>query len=164
MKILSIMRHAKSDQSVAQADFDRPLNNRGRRDVPQLTRLLRPLEERPQLILASPARRARETAEGLAAALAPCALAFDERLYLASPQILGTVLGEQDDRYTSLLVVAHNPGLEEWLALLCGGRLQLPTAGLAALRLEVERWSQVGTGQGQLLWFFIPRLAEARNS
>ena len=164
MKTLSVMRHAKSDRSVVQADFDRPLNHRGRRDVPQLARLLRPLEERPQLILASPARRARETAEGLAAALEPCALAFDQRLYLAPPQVLGAVLGEQDDRYASLLVVAHNPGLEEWLTLLCGGSFHLPTAGLAALHLEVERWSQVGAGQGQLQWFFIPRLTEAWNS
>ena len=164
MKTLLVLRHAKSDRSFVQADFDRPLNQRGRRDVPQLAKLLRPLEERPQLILASSARRARETAEGLAAELAPCALVLDQRLYLASPQILGTVLGEQDDRYASMLVVAHNPGLEEWLALLCGGSFHLPTAGLAALHLEVERWSQVGRGQGQLHWFFIPRLAEAWNS
>jgi phosphohistidine phosphatase len=129
--------------------------------VPQLARLLGGLEEKPRLILSSPAARARETAEGLAAALDSCDLAFDPRLYLASPQTLGAVLGEQDDRCDPLLVIGHNPGLEEWLALLGGGACHLPTAGLAALQLEAERWSGVGTGQGRLLWFFIPRLAEA---
>lgn len=159
MKTLLIMRHAKSDWSTAGADFDRPLNKRGRRDVPLLARLLASLEERPRLILSSPAARARETAEGLSAALNSCALAFDPRLYLAPPQTLGAVLGEQDDRCDPLLVIAHNPGLEEWLALLCGAGGHLPTAGLAALQVEAERWSEVRPGQGRLQWFFVPRLA-----
>ena len=154
------MRHAKSDWSTAQADFDRPLNKRGRRDVPQLARLLGSLEERPRLILSSPALRARETAEGLGAVLDSGALVFDQRLYLAPPQVLGGVLAEQDDRCDPALVIGHNPGLEEWLSLLCGGSLRLPTAGLATLELEAERWSEVRPGQGRLQWFFVPRLAE----
>lgn len=160
MKTLLIMRHAKSDWSTAQAYFDRPLNKRGRRDVSLLARLIGRLEERPRLILSSPALRARETAEGLSAALGSCTLAFDQRLYLAPPQVLGAVLGEQDDRCDPLLVIGHNPGLEEWLVLLCGARSRLPTAGLAALAVEAERWSELEPGQGQLQWLFIPRLAE----
>ncbi|MSR82706.1 MAG: histidine phosphatase family protein [Candidatus Latescibacteria bacterium] len=159
VKTLLIMRHAKSDWSTAGADFDRPLNKRGRQAVPQVAHLLSGLEEKPRLILSSPAARARETAEGLAAAL-DCDLIFDPRLYLAPPQTLGAVLGEQDDRCDPLLVMGHNPGLEEWLALLGGGVCHLPTAGLAALALEAERWSEVRAGQGRLQWFFIPRLAE----
>lgn len=161
MKTLLIMRHAKSDWSTAGADFDRPLNKRGRQAVPLMARLLGGLEERPRLILSSPAARARETAEGLGAALDSCALAFDPRLYLAPPQTLGAVLAEQDDRCDPLLVIGHNPGLEEWLTLLCGAGGHLPTAGLAALAVEVERWSELEPGQGRLQWLFIPRLAEA---
>jgi phosphohistidine phosphatase len=160
VKTLLIMRHAKSDWSTAGADFDRPLNKRGRRDLPMLARLLGGLEEKPRLILSSPAARARETAEGLKAALDPCNLIFDRRLYLAPPQVLGAVLAEQDDRADPLLVIGHNPGLEEWLTLLCGAGCHLPTAGAAALELEAERWSQVRASQGRLLWFFVPRLAE----
>ncbi|MBI2505758.1 MAG: histidine phosphatase family protein [Candidatus Latescibacteria bacterium] len=160
MKTLLVMRHAKSDWSAAQADFDRPLNKRGRRDVPQLARLLGTLEEGPRLILSSPAARARETAEGLGTVLDSGVLVFDQRLYLAPPQVLGVVLGEQDDRCDPLLVIGHNPGLEEWLSLLCGGSLRLTTAGLAALELEAERWSEVRPGLGRLQWLFIPRLAE----
>lgn len=160
MKTLLIMRHAKSDWSTAGADFDRPLNKRGRQAVPLVAHLLSGLEEKPRLILSSPAARARETAEGLAAALDSCDLTFDPRLYLAPPQTLGAVLGEQDDRCDPVLVMGHNPGLEEWLALLGGGVCHLPTAGLAALALEAERWSEVRAGQGRLQWFFIPRLAE----
>lgn len=159
MKTLLIMRHAKSDWSTAGADFDRPLNKRGRRDLPLLAHLLGDLEEKPRLILSSPAARARETAEGLAAALGPCDLAFDQRLYLAPPQVLGAALAEQDDRSDPLLVIGHNPGLEEWLALLCGACCHLPTAGVAALEMEAERWAAVRPGQGRLRWFFIPRLA-----
>ena len=159
MKTLLIMRHAKSDWSTAGADFDRPLNKRGRQAVPLVARLLGGLEEKPRLILSSPAIRARETAEGLSAALDSGDLIFDPRLYLASPQTLAAVLGEQDERSDPLLMIGHNPGLEEWLALLGGGTCHLPTAGVVALTLAAERWSEVRAGQ--LQWFFIPRLAEA---
>ncbi len=160
MKTLLVMRHAKSDWSAAAADFDRPLNKRGRRDTPLMARLLQALEMGPQRLLASPAARARETAQGLAAML-EAELAFDERLYLAVPRTLTAVLGEQDRALESLLVVGHNPGLEEWLSWLCGCRLRLPTAGLAALHLELDGWGQVRQGQGQLQWFATPRLVEA---
>ncbi len=159
VKTLLIMRHAKSDWSTAGADFDRPLNKRGRQAVSLVARLLGGMEEKPRLILSSPAARARETAEGLSAALDSCDLVFDPRLYLAPPQTLGAVLGEQDNRCDPLLVIGHNPGLEEWLALLGGGACHLPTAGVATLALEVERWSEVRAGWGRLQWFFIPRLA-----
>lgn len=161
MKTLLIMRHAKSDWSAEGTDFDRPLNKRGRQAVPLVARLLRAVEEKPRLILSSPAARARQTAEGLAAALGSCDLVFDPRLYLAPPQTLGAVLGGQDDRGDPLLVVGHNPGLEEWLALLGGGACRLPTAGVAALEVEAERWTEVRAGGGRLRWFFVPRLGEA---
>ncbi len=157
------MRHAKSDWSTAEADFDRPLNKRGRQAVPLVARLLAGAEEKPRLILSSPAARARETAEGLAAALDPCDLVFDPRLYLASTQTLGAVLAEQGDTCDPLLVLGHNPGLEEWLALLGGGACHLPTAGVAALAIEAERWAEVRAGLGRLQWFFVPRLGEGLN-
>jgi phosphohistidine phosphatase len=161
VKTLLIMRHAKSDWSAAGADFDRPLNKRGRQAVPLVARLLGEVEERPRLILSSPAARARETAEGLAAVLGGAGPAFDRRLYLASRQTLGEVLAEQEERADPLLVVGHNPGLEEWLALLGGGACRLPTAGVAALEVEAERWAEVRAGGGRLRWFFVPRLGEA---
>jgi len=160
MKTLLIMRHAKSDWSTAGADFDRPLNKRGRQALPLVARLLGGMEEKTRLILSSPAKRARQTAEGLAAALEGCALAFDPRLYLASTGTLGAVLAEQDDRHDPLLVIGHNPGLEEWVGLLGGGACRLPTAGVVALEVEAEHWPEVRAGRGRLRWFFIPRLGE----
>lgn len=155
MKTLLIMRHAKSDWSTSVADFDRPLNKRGRRDVPRLARLLKALPTGPGRILSSPALRARETAQGLALEVE---LVFDERLYLADSQTLAAALGEQEEALESLLVVGHNPGLEEWIASLCGCRLRLPTGGLAALEFAVDRWSRIAPGEGQLQWFVIPLL------
>ena len=154
------MRHAKSDWATATADFDRPLNQRGRQAVPLVARLLAGLKEKPRAILSSPAVRARETAEGLAVGLGSCDLAFDPRLYLAPVQTLGAVLTEQGDEHDPLLVIGHNPGLEEWLAVLGGGACHLPTAGVAALALGVQHWAEVRAGEGRLLWFFVPRLGE----
>lgn len=154
------MRHAKSDWSApGGADFDRPLNQRGRQALPLVARLLEGAREKPRAMLASPAARARETAEALAAALGG-SLAFDPRLYLAPTQTLDAVLAEQDDRHDPLLVIGHNPGLEEWVEQLGGGACRFPTAGVAALALEATCWAEVRAGRGRLLWFFVPRLGE----
>jgi phosphohistidine phosphatase len=163
MKTLLIMRHAKSDYPPHIAnDFERPLNKRGNKDVPRMAGVLQGTALIPDQVLSSPARRARQTAEGMAAGmgLAPTIL-FDERLYLAAPQTLAEVTAELPDGCETALVVAHNPGLEEWILRLCGGQLRLPTAGLVALHLNVPRWARIQAARGQLQWFVIPRLIRA---
>ncbi len=121
MKNLLIMRHAKSAYPADVADdFDRPLNKRGRKDVPHMADLLRSFGPTPECILSSPAARARETAEGMVSGLGAAAetLLFDERLYLADPETLTQVTGELPDSYGTILAIAHNPGLEQWVARL----------------------------------------------
>ena len=163
MKTLLIMRHAKSDYPPHVAsDFERPLNKRGTKDVPRLARALGAAALIPDQILSSPARRARQTSEGLAAGLATSEpILFDERLYLADPQTLAAAAAELPDGCTTALVVAHNPGLEEWVQQLCGCNLRLPTAGLVALHLDISRWTEIQAARGQLQWFIIPRLIQA---
>lgn len=161
MKSLLVMRHAKSDYPPSIADdFDRPLSKRGRKDLTCMANLLAAAENPPDLILSSSAVRAERTAVALATALKIEGRRFclEDRLYLASPAGLFAAAADLPDQANSALIVGHNPGLEEWISLLCGADLRLPTAGLAALSLEITGWAQIHEAQGRLRWFAIPRL------
>ena len=162
VKTLFVMRHAKSDwTATGGGDFDRPLNDRGRGDLPRVAHMLGAFTGFPDVIIASPAARARQTAEGIAPA--PETIHFEEELYLAGPATLTTVLARAGGG-ESALVIAHNPGVEEWLEELCGARLRMATAAIACLHLDLDKWRNVGPGCGQLQWFVIPRLLKAVQS
>jgi len=164
MKTLLVMRHAKSDWSEPGAsDFDRPLNKRGRKDVPRMARFLKALAppgDGAPGILSSPAARAKETAEGMAASLgAP--IVHDGRLYGADPATLSDVLAGFDPELGSCLVVAHNPGLEAWISHLCGARVRLATATVACLHLAIDDWSALRDHCAHLEWLITPKLLKA---
>lgn len=158
------MRHAKSDWSGPEAtDFDRPLNKRGRKAVPQMARLLKDLAPGGNSIpgiLSSPATRAKETSEGIAASIG-ATVTHDERLYGADPATLSDVLAGFDPEKMSCLVVAHNPGLENWIAHLCGARVRLATAALACLHLAIDDWSALRDHCAHLEWLITPKLLKA---
>ncbi len=168
MKTLTLLRHAKSgwDDPVAR-DFDRPLNPKGRRAAATMGRHMRSLELAFDRVVASPAVRVEETiAEieaGYAGALAP---EWDRRVYLASAGMLLDVVRETDDRVGSLLLVGHNPGLEDLVLLLVPderGSLRdhveekYPTATLAELTFDVDSWAAVAAGGAMLARFVRPR-------
>jgi phosphohistidine phosphatase len=162
MKTLLIMRHAKSDYPPGISDdFDRPLNKRGRADLPRIARLLAVYGPRPELVLASAALRAHQTATGLAESLGLPAsiLHLDDALYLSSPSTLTQAAAGLPDSAQTGLIIAHNPGLEEWIRELTGAHIHLPTAGLAAVELGIHSWQEIS--RGRLLYFVVPRLVKA---
>ncbi len=116
------MRHAKSDwQSGADSDFDRPLNKRGRRAAVDMGQVLKKRGAPPQRVVSSPALRARQTVERvfLQTGWRLDRLRFDDTLYLADLDRLLALCHEHED-CDSLMLVGHNPGLEELLVHLCG--------------------------------------------
>ncbi len=153
------MRHAKSDWSRPdRADFDRPLNKRGRKDVPRVAEFLEACAEPPDLVLASAAVRAQETAVRLVEELEEGPqLVLDGRLYMAGPEALSEVLAATAGKAGTALVIAHNPGLEQWIARLTGARVRLPTAAVARVDLDVPRW-EGPLDEGALQWLVTPRL------
>ena len=162
MKTLLIMRHAKSAYPPEISDdFDRPLNKRGRADLPRIARLLATYGPRPEVVLASTARRAHQTATGLVESLDLPArvLHLDDALYLSSPSTLTQAAGGLPDSAQTGLIIAHNPGQEEWIRELIGARISLPTAGLAAVELGIHSWREISCGR--LLYFVVPRLVKA---
>lgn len=164
MKILLVLRHAKSDRgNKALRDHDRPLASRGEADAPQVGIALAALDLIPDCIVTSTAVRASETARLIAAAMEYSGEIVEEPdLYAASADIMLDMLRACDDAATVLLV-GHNPGLEELICLLTGGRdaepmVRLPTAGLACLALDIEGWSEIHEQCGLLHWFLTPRI------
>lgn len=165
MKTLTLLRHAKSgwDDPVAR-DFDRPLNAKGARAAETMGRHLRGLGLAFDLVVASPAVRVQETldhfASGLGETLAP---EWDRRLYLASEATLLDVVRALPDAADQVLLVGHNPGLEELVLLLAEtGALRqdvaekFPTASVAVLEVGTH-WSETCDGGATLLRFIRPR-------
>lgn len=135
-RTLVLIRHGKSDWSSDVADRDRPLAARGRRQAPQAGRWLADHGPRLDLAVVSPAARATQTWELVAAALAdPPPTRVDEAAYTFDGEALLDVVRGLDDLPTVALV-GHNPALEELLELLTGEVRRMSTSCLAVIDLE----------------------------
>jgi len=145
-----ILRHAKSSwDDPAVPDHDRPLTDRGKKDAKRIGQLLTELSLVPDLIVCSTAKRARKTANKVAKACGYGGpIEVNPRLYEAYPGHFIEVLREVDDEHATVLVVAHNPGLEELLRYLTGQNESLPTATLAQLTLDIDRWQSLSVPPG----------------
>jgi len=154
VKTLHLLRHAKSDWGdAALPDHDRPLNKRGRR-----TRAL--VAEhvtgwRVDLVVCSTARRARSTAKPIVKALG-CRARYDDALYATDADGLLAVVRALDEEDGVVMLVGHNPSLEELSALLCGQSPIYPTAAVGTIDLAVDRWAEVSPGCGTLTAFVTP--------
>ncbi|MBU1642234.1 histidine phosphatase family protein [bacterium] len=160
MKTLMILRHAKSSWKEEHlSDHDRPLNKRGRRDAPKMGELIGKKGLQPQLIICSGAKRARETVELVTSAFGyKGELRFSEELYAAASAAYISVLKELDDRYERVMVVGHNPGLEEMLEGFTKEEQTLPTAALAQVALPIQKWQELkGSTDGRLTDLWVPR-------
>ncbi len=161
MKTLLILRHAKSSwNDPALDDHVRPLNVRGERDAPRIGKFVREHGLIPDVIISSDAVRARLTAEAVAkAARYPREILVDSRLYGAEPSDLIAVLRTiQEAKAGTVMIVGHNPGLEELVAQLTGEQEDLPTAALAHIELPIDRWRDLKTStRGTLLGLWRPK-------
>ena len=145
MKTLLIFRHAKSSWKAPNStDHDRPLNKRGKHDAPRMGRLLREQDLVPNLIVSSTANRARTTAATVAENCGyERAVELNSDLYHADPQTCIQVLRELYADVPCVMLVGHNPGLEEILEALTGVDEPLPTAALAQVTLPISSWSEI---------------------
>lgn len=169
MKRLTLLRHAKSswDDPVSR-DFDRPLNKRGARAAFTMGQFARDHAMRFDHLIASPAVRVVETLDHFFEGYGENIEAnWDRRIYLASSATLMDVLRDVPDQTRSLLMVGHNPGLEDLILGLvpddgsAGLRdeveVKFPTASLAVMEIDVERWEDVAVNKARLTGFTRPR-------
>ena len=166
MKTLTLLRHAKSSWDDAAArDFDRPLNKRGRQAARTVGREMRALGLRFDQVIASPAVRVVETlrdvGDGYGGALD---VQFDRRVYLASAETLLDLVHAAREDGSALLLVGHNPGLENLALQLSGSgplraeiAIKYPTGTLTEISFDVEQWADVGRGGGTVTRFIRPR-------
>src|SRR5258708_22014812 len=155
MKTLLLLRHAKSDWGDSSLrDFDRPLAPRGERDAPRIGNALRKRGTLPDLIISSPASRARATVEAVkqAAELAN-EIKFDEAVYGASSAELLKLIRRLPDGSRSALFVGHNPGFEDLLGRLTGSHERMPTASLACIECDIDHWNDLEDKKGRLVGF-----------
>ena len=165
MKRLGLLRHAKSDwDDMSLRDFDRGLNDRGRKGARLMGRHIRDHGQLWDKVLASPAERVKQT---LSEALPDMEVQWDERLYLADPATIMEVLQEHGGDADAVLLSAHNPGLQEMLFTLVPSEAETgdfdeaatkyPTAAFAIFELDIDDWADVGKDCGRLVHFKRPR-------
>lgn len=159
MKTLFILRHAKSSWDDPDcADFDRVLNERGLSAAPLMGRAMRERELKPDLILSSPAQRASQTAQLVKeAANFAAPINYEERIYEASPHTLFNIVAAAPEDCQNLLLVGHNPGLEGLIKVLTNEIRSMPTAGLAEVALDIEKWNELQPECGTLKNFLKPK-------
>lgn len=159
MKSLLVMRHAKSSwKDPDQDDFDRPLSKRGKRDAPKMADWLIRAGLCPDVVLSSPARRARKTAEAIHRACGETVLTWQDTFYPGAIEEYVHVIQNLDNSIGSVMVIGHNPGLAEWLEALSIAVDTFPTAALAHVELDIETWPQLESGtKGILKGYWRPR-------
>jgi phosphohistidine phosphatase len=159
MLTLYLLRHAKSswaDESMR--DSDRPLANRGREDCAIIGAFIEEKGIEFDLVLVSTAVRTRETIQLVKErAKFDSAVRYDERIYEAITSQLLEVIAQVENNLKSVLLVGHNPGIEDLLALLTGEHLQVSTATFAKIDIKAPEWSASLVNKGTVDWIVRPK-------
>lgn len=167
-KELLLLRHTKSSwDEPGLSDFDRPLAPRGRKDAPRIGRALAELKWRPQMALVSPSARTRETWKLVKAETKHLPKpTFSEALYETPAEQLLAKLRHVPEKVDSLMLLGHNPGLQDLALRLAGQgsdeailqklRKKLPTGGLARLEFDGS-WNELGQGEARLTHLLRPK-------
>jgi len=164
MKNLILIRHAKSSwNDAALSDRARPLNKRGKRDAPQMGRLLKDKGLPPDAILSSPAKRALKTAKLIAAEIGYPKQRIDvrEEIYEQSPAALVELVAGLEAGWNRVFLVGHNPELTDLANRLTGSNIEnVPTGGIVSVEFSASSWRECAQEGGRLALFERPPIAE----
>jgi len=158
MKTLFVLRHAKSSwRDMSLADHERPLKKRGRKAAPKMGHWARVNNVWPDAVISSTAVRAHQTALAFVqAGKFDLEIELEPKFYDASPKEILRLLRPRSEH--AVLVVGHNPSMEDLVEMLTGEELRFVTAALAWIELPIETWSELNTStRGHLREFWIPR-------
>lgn len=161
MKTLLIIRHAKSDQSFFGNDFERPLNDRGKKDAPVIAKRLLDRNIVIDAFVASPAKRAKKTAELFCENYKKNTedIIFISALYHAPADVFYEVIKQLDDSFNTVAIFAHNPGISYFVnGLVAGVRIDnMPTCAVFALQSEISNWKDFRKTTKEFLFFDYPK-------
>ena len=159
MPVLFLMRHGEA--ANADRDFDRPLNERGEEDAPTMGARLKAMGVQPDLIISSTALRAKQTAKKIAAAIGydKDAIKWYEKLYHCIPAVFEEVLYEVDDSVQTVFIIAHNPGITEFVNELSPAfeTENVPTCAVVGAEFSAMQWSDFNLVEKQVILYEYPK-------
>ena len=164
MKTLLLIRHAKSDwNNPSLGDFDRPLNDRGKRDAPMMAHRLLDRKIKIDAFIASPAKRAKRTASIFAKEYKrdKDEIIFIEELYGAPPRAFYDVITKTNDKFDSIALFSHNPGITDFANSLTDARTDnIPTCGIFAVKIKGKHWRDFEEAQKEFWFVDYPRTGQ----
>ncbi|RZK21105.1 MAG: histidine phosphatase family protein [Pedobacter sp.] len=158
-KQLLLVRHGKSDWgNLDLKDFDRPLNKRGKENAPEMAERLIKKGFKFDLIVSSPAKRAKSTAKFFAEAYHVDDIQYEESIYEANTNALLKVVNGLDDSADTVIMFGHNPGFTDLANELSDADIyNIPTAGMVLMSFPFDSWKMVSKGTGDLVFFDYPK-------
>ena len=161
-KTLLIVRHAKSSWDVGSLnDFERPLNDRGKKDAPIMAKRLIEKKLNIDAFVSSPAKRAKKTAELFCNAYHKTEddIILMSMLYGASVEVFYEVMEQLDDNFSKVAVFSHNPGITEFVNTLTDSLKidSIPTCGIFAVHIQSEKWKDFKKSKKEFLFFDYPK-------
>jgi phosphohistidine phosphatase len=162
MKSLYIVRHAKSSwDNIALPDFERTLNERGKKDAPEMAKRLLERKIKIDAFVSSPAKRAKKTAKLFIEAFGSDEdkIILVENLYHASGETFYEVISGLEDSNKHVALFSHNPGITDFVNTLCDGvRIDnMPTCAVFAIEIDTKKWSEFRTANKKFLFFDYPK-------
>lgn len=157
MKTLLLIRHAKSSwDDAALSDFDRPLNERGKKDAPAMAERIADKKIKIDAFFSSPAKRAARTAKIFADEfkIKKDEIIFKSELYLASVDVFYDVIKKIDDGLNCIAIFSHNPGITDFANELTEVQVDnIPTCGIFAVKADIQHWTDFKEDRIKF-WFF----------
>ncbi len=162
MKTIILFRHAKSSwKDLSLDDIDRPLNKRGKQNAPFMGQKLRERGIIPDLILSSPAKRAKKTAITIANEIGypKKKIVYDNDLYHSGAGYMLEMVQNLDDKNESIMIFGHNPDFNSFADMLLKHNpiYNIPTAGVYCIKFDVNSWKKVQEGKGESVFFDYPK-------
>ncbi|GGI23473.1 SixA phosphatase family protein [Pedobacter mendelii] len=158
-KQLLLVRHGKSDWgNLDLKDFDRPLNKRGKENAAEMAERLLNRGFKFDLMVSSPAKRAKSTAKHFAEAFQVDDIQYEESIYEANTNTLLKVVNGFDDSADIIIIFGHNPGFTDLANELSSADIyNIPTAGMVLMSFNLDSWKMVSKGTGELVFFDYPK-------
>jgi phosphohistidine phosphatase len=167
MKTLLLVRHAKSSwDDPSLSDFDRPLNDRGKRDAPVMIHRLLDNKVKIDAFFSSPAKRASRTARIFAKEYKRKRdeIIYKTELYGAGESEFFEVIGKIDDEFDNVALFSHNPGLTDFANLLTETKIDnIPTCGVFGIKLKATTWAEFKNAEKEFWFFDYPKAVLSKN-
>jgi phosphohistidine phosphatase len=161
MKKLYIARHAKSSwKNPDLSDFERPLNKRGKRNAPFMGELLKGMAIMPNLVVSSPAERAKTTAFTVSEIIGYNfdKVKFNESIYESGLFTLKEIVSNFSDEFESVMIFGHNPGFTSLNNFLSNKYIDnIPTSGIVCLELQIDSWKNLSEKCGKQVFYEYPK-------